>query len=151
MGATAYWYSLGLQDSLRAISGSTVILNGGTFGAALLTGDYPFNQDTDHFLTTAMAYEITGTGYTSLGATVNAATISYDTASNEIRWDCSDPTWTGSSFSAQKMAIYYRLSGGTTTTWPLVIFVDFGGTYTVSSGTFTYQVAATGAGYIQTL
>lgn len=124
-----------------------MILNGGTFGAVLMTG-YSFDQDNHHFLTSVMANEITGTGYTSLGATINAATMSYDTASNEIRWDITDPTWTASSFSASQMAIYYRLSGGTTTTWPLVMYVEFGGTATVTSGTFTYVVPSTGAGYV---
>lgn len=144
MGATAFFYGLGLKDALCS---GTVQFQGGTFGAVLMTG-YAFDQDAHHFLTSVMGQEISGTGYTSLGATVNASTVSYDATSNEIRWAHSNPTWTSASFSASQMAIYYRFAGGTTTNWPLLIYVEFGGTQTVASGTFTYQVAATGSGAV---
>lgn len=144
MAVTAVWAGLGMKD---IVSGGTLPLQQVPIGAVLTTG-YAFNQDTHHFLTSAMANEISGTGYTTLGATVTGSTVSYDTASNEVRWDISDPTWTGASFSASQMILYYRFSGGTTTTWPILQYVEFGGTNTVSSGTFTYQVPATGAGVV---
>lgn len=125
-------------------------LQQGAIGAALTIGYglTTWNQDTDHFLTTAMAFEISGTGYTSLGATVTGSTVSYDAASNEVRWTFANPTWTSSSFSAGQMVVYDRFAGGTTTTWPVLMYVDFGGTATVTSGTFSYVVPATGAGAI---
>jgi hypothetical protein len=125
-------------------------LQQGPIGAALTLGYglTTWNQDTDHFLTTAMAFEVSGAGYTSLGATVTGSTVSYDAASNEVRWTFANPSWTTASFSAGQMVVYDRFSGGTTTTWPVLMYVDFGGTQTVSAGTFTYVVSATGAGAI---
>lgn len=145
MAVTANFFSLGVKDMVcGTISGH---LQQGNMGAVLTTG-YAWNQDTDHFLTSAMANEITGTGYTSLGATVSGSTVSYDSASNEVRWTFTNPQWVTASFSASQMVIYDRFAGGTTTTWPLLMYVEFGGTQTVVAGTFTYQVPATGAGAI---
>lgn len=144
MAVLANWYGLGMKDM---VCSGTVALQQGVMGAVLMTG-YAFNQDTHHFLTSVMANEISGTGYVSLGATITGSTVTYDTATNEVRWDIADPTWPTASFSASQMALYYRFSGGTTTTWPLLMYVEFGGTQTVTSGTFTYQVPATGAGVI---
>ena len=46
------------------------------------------------------------------------------------------------------MVIYNRRAGGTTTSWEALMYVEFGGTQTVSSGTFSYVVPATTAGAI---
>jgi len=131
-----------------ALAGGTVNLNVGPLGAVLLTG-YTVDQDNHRYVTSVMSKEITGTsGYTTLGATVTGSTLSYDAASNEIRWDFDDPTWTSASFSASSMVIYNRKAGGTTSSWEALMYVEFGGTNTVSSGTFTYVVPATTAGAI---
>ena len=145
MAVLANFYSLGLKDCL--VGSGTVALQQTNMGAVLMTG-YSFDQDNHHFLTSVMANEISGTGYTTLGATVTGSTVTYDSASNEIRWTFSNPTWTSASFSASQMAVYYRSAGGTTTTWPLLMYVEFGATQTVASGTFQYVVPATGAGAI---
>lgn len=147
MAVTAVFAGLGLKD----IVCGTTFLQGRPLGAVLLTG-YSFNQDTHHFVTSAMANEIAqggaNQGYTTLGATVSASTVTYDAASNEIRWDFNDPTWTNATFSASQMVIYDRFSGGTTTSWPLLMYVEFGATQTVSAGTFSYVVPANGGGAI---
>lgn len=144
MAVTAVFFPLGLKD---AMCGGTVQLNGQSMGAVLLTG-FTVNQDAHRYLQECMSKEITGTGYTSLGATVTGSTVSYDAATNEIRWDFDDPTWTSASFSASSMVVYNRKSGGTTTSWEMLMYVEFGGTQTVSSGTFTYVVPTTTAGAI---
>ena len=140
-------FSLGMQD---AVCG-TVKWNQGPLGAVLLTG-YTFDQDNHHFLKDCMGFEIAqggaNSGYTSLGATVGNGTISYDSASNEVRIDFADPTWTTATFSASSMVVYWRSAGGTTTSWPMIQYVEFGSTQTVSSGTFSYQVPATGSAAI---
>ena len=56
--------------------------------------------------------------------------------------------WTGASFSATQMVLYYRATGGTTTNWPILMVVDFGGTQTVSAGTFAYNQSTAGFGAI---
>lgn len=147
MAVIGGWAALGLKD---VVCGTT-LLQQRQMGAVLTQG-YVFDQDTHHYLTSAMSAEVTAgatvTGYTSFGCTVTGSTVSYDGASNEIRWTFANPKWTSASFSASGMVIYDRFAAGTTTTWPILMYVEFGGTQTVSSGTFEYQVPATGAGII---
>lgn len=143
MAVTANWYSLGLKD---VVCGTVATLQQVTLGAMLMTG-FSWNQDTNHFRSDISGELATGSGYTYGGATVTGSTVSYDSASNEIRWDFSDPTWTSASFSASQMVIYNR-RGGTSSADEVLMYVEFGGTQTVSSGTFSYVVPATGAGYI---
>lgn len=142
MAVTANMFPLSWKDAVcGTLSGH---LQQGPMGAVLLTG-YTIDVDNHHFLVDCMTKEITGTGYTSLGATVSASTVSYSAAANEIQWDLNDPSWTTASFSASSMVLYDRFSGGTTTTWPMLLYVEFGGTQTVTNGTFSYVVPATGA------
>ncbi len=148
MAVTANWYGQAMRDIVSGTINLNVTQSGGTFGAVLMTG-YAFNQDTHHYRSDITGEVATGTGYTYGGATITtpAGTITYDATSNETRWDFGDPTWPTSSFSASQMAIYKR-RGGTSSADELIMYVEFGGTQTVTSGTFTYQVPTTGAGVI---
>ncbi len=142
MAVLANWYGQGMRN----VASGTINLNANTFGAMLMTS-YAFNQDTHNFRSDITGEVATGTGYTYGGATLTGATITYDATSNEVRWDFADPSWPTSSFSASQMAVFKR-RGGTSAADELVMYIEFGGTQTVTSGTFTYQVPATGAGVI---
>lgn len=142
MAVVAGWASLGLKD----VTTGTIDLTGDTFGFMLMTG-YAFNQDTHRYRSDVTGELATGTGYTYGGATITGNTVSYDASSNEIRWDWTDPAFTSASFSASQ-AMVFRRNGGTSSADELLMYIEFGGTQTVSSGTFTYVVPATGAGYI---
>lgn len=78
--------------------------------------------------------------------TLTTSAATYDTTSDQIRIDASDAQWTSASFTA-RIAVVYK-DTGTNSTSPLIIYVDFGGDETVSSGTFTIQWDSTGIGYI---
>lgn len=142
MAVIAGWASLGLKDVVTG----TVDLNEDTFGFMLMTG-YAFNQDTHRYRSDVTGELATGSGYTYGGATLTGNTVSYDASSNEIRWDFNDPSFTSASFSASQAAVFKR-RGGTSSADELLMYIEFGGTQTVSSGTFTYQVPSTGAGYV---
>jgi hypothetical protein len=142
MAVTANFFGQGIRD----VASGTINLNANTFGA-MLTAGYAWNQDTHHYRSDVTNEVPTGTGYTYGGATLTGATITYDAASNETRWDWADPSWPTSSFSASQMVVFKR-RGGTSAADELIMYIEFGGTQTVSSGTFTYQVPATGAGVI---
>jgi len=142
MAVLANWAGQGMRD----VASGTINLNANTFGFMLMAG-YAFNQDTHHYRSDVTNEVATGTGYTYGGATLTGATITYDATSNEIRWDFADPSFPTSSFSASQAAVYKR-RGGTSAADELVMYIEFGGTQTVTSGTFTYQVPATGAGVI---
>lgn len=142
MPVLAYWAGQGMRD----VASGTINLNANTFGAMLMAG-YAFNQDTHHFRSDVTGEVATGSGYTYGGATLTSATITYDTSSNEVRWDFADPSWPSSSFSCSQMAVFKR-RGGTSAADELVMYIEFGGTQTVTNGTFTYQVPSTGAGVV---
>lgn len=112
-----------------------------TIKAALLTA-YTVNQDTHDFFDDVSATEITGTGYTAGGATLGTKTATYDTATDQVRLDAADTTWTTSTLSATDAVVYK--STGVAATSPLMAAVDFGATVSTTAGTFQITWDATG-------
>jgi hypothetical protein len=113
-----------------------------TIKVALCTSAYTPDQDTHDFFND-VTNEITGTGYTAGGVTTTTPTVTYDTATDEIRLDCDDPSWSSATFTA-RVAVWYK-STGTASTSPLIGYMDFGADQSVSSGAFTIQLDSTGA------
>jgi hypothetical protein len=69
-------------------------------------------------------------------------TSTYDTASDQARFDAADPSWTSSTLTA-RIAVVYK-STGTSSTSPLVSFIDFGADVTTTSGTLSITFDSTG-------
>lgn len=138
MALQAKWYGLGANSVCTQNSSWTV----GTIKVALIANTYTPNQDTDQFFSTPQVNEITGAGYTAGGVTLSSKTLAYDAASNEVRFDAADVSWTTASFTARYAVVYN--STGTASTSPLLGYVDFGADETVTSGTFSIQWDATG-------
>jgi hypothetical protein len=142
--------------------GPSAVVTAGQFGVPiknLLSGANVWDWDTDTIkvaLTTStfvpdidvhdffndVTNEITGTGYTAGGATLASPTLTYDTASDQIRLDAADTTWTTSTLTA-RIAIGYK-STGTASTSPLIFFVNFGADVSTTAGTFQITWDATG-------
>lgn len=114
---------------------------GDTFKVALTTNTYTVDIDTHDFFND-VTNEVTGTGYTAGGATLGTLASSYDTATDQARFDAADTTWTTSTITARKAVVYK--STGTGTTSPLVSFVDFGADVSTTAGTFQITWDATG-------
>lgn len=76
-------------------------------------------------------------GYTTGGFAVTASVGTVDTANNRtaVTFTCGNPTYSSATISAVGCIIYK--STGTPSTDKLLHFVDFGGTVSSSSGTFT--------------
>ena len=118
-----------------------------TIKCALATSGYTPDIDThDFFNDVDGSFEISAASYTAGGKTLTTSAATYDTTSDQIRIDATDPSWTSASFTAWVSVIYK--STGTSSTSPLIIYIDFGGAETVSSGTFSIQFDSTGIGYI---
>lgn len=139
MAVTAFWFSQGLKKALTG----TVDLDTDTFKGMLTTSAYTPDQDL-HDFRDDVTNEIAGTGYSAGGVTLSSVTVTYDTASNEIRFDFADPQWTGASFTARKFVVY-KSRGGASSADELVMWIDFGADETVASGTFTIVIDPTGA------
>jgi hypothetical protein len=76
-----------------------------TIKIMLCTSSYTPDQDT-HQYKSSVTNEVTGTGYTATGATLASFTVAYDTSTNVIKLDATDPSWTTSTITARYAVIY---------------------------------------------
>ena len=113
-----------------------------TIKVALLTSSYTPDQDAHDYFNDVSANEVSGTGYTAGGATLASKTATYDSASNVIVLDAADTTWSSSTITARYAVIYD--STGTSSTSPLIGYVDFGSDQSSTSGNFTITWDSTG-------
>jgi hypothetical protein len=139
MAVTAKVYGVPVKNQYNGAA--VVDWDTDTIKIALCSSSYVPDQDTHDFFND-VTNEITGTGYSAGGATLASCTVTYDTATNEIRLDAADASWTTASFTARYAVIYK--STGTASTSPLVCWIDFGSDQTGSSGTFTVVYDTTG-------
>jgi len=85
-----------------------------------------------------------GSGYTTGGVTLANRTVS--TSGTTAFFDADDPTWTSASFTARGALIY-----NSTNSDKAIAVLNFGGDFTVSSGTFRIVFPAAGANAIVTI
>jgi hypothetical protein len=112
-----------------------------TLKIALYTSSASLDASTTAFTT---SNEISGTGYTSGGETLTSTTVS--TTGTTAFFDADDPTWTSASFTARGALIY-----NSTNSNKAIAVLNFGGDFTVSSGTFRIVFPAAGANAIITI
>jgi len=129
MAVTAFWYGLGLSACLNKL----VDFDTDTIKVSLHTSTYVPAQDTHDYWDDA-TNEVTGTGYTAGGATLAGASITYTAATNILKLDGTDVTWTSATITARYAVIYG--STGTAATSPLIGYVDFGADVTSTAGDF---------------
>lgn len=127
----------------KQIDGSSVtVWSSATIQVSLHTA-YTFNNDTHDFFDDASATEVTGTGYTANGVTLASKTSTYDTATDQIRLDAADVSWTTSTISATDAVVWVNTAGASSTD-PILANVDFGATVSTTAGTFQITWDATG-------
>lgn len=114
-----------------------------TIKVALVSSSYTPNQDTHTYWSDVVSNEVSGTGYTSGGATLASKTVTYDAASNVIVLDAADVTWSASTITA-RYAVVYDDSGSTNSAKALVGYVDFGSDQSSTNGNFTITWDSTG-------
>ena len=113
-----------------------------TIKVALLSSSYTPDQDGHDYFNDVSTYEVSGTGYTSGGATLASKTATYDSATNVIVLDAADTTWSSSTITARYAVIYD--STGTASTSALIGYVDFGSDQSSTNGNFTITWDSTG-------
>lgn len=111
-------------------------LEADTIKVALLDSNHSFTA-TDNTWSQIVSNQISGTGYTSGGATLSNKAV---TQGATTKWDADDVSWSSASFTAAFAVIYDDSTG----TDDLIACYDLGGNQTVSTGTFTIQHAAAG-------
>lgn len=143
MAVTAHFYGVPIKNMY---SGANVVdWDTDTIKVALCTSTYTPDVDTHDFFND-ITNEVVGTGYTAGGKTLTASAPTYDTATNETRLDAADTEWAESTITA-RYAVVYK-STGTSTTSPLILYVDFGENKVSSAGLFKIVWNAVGLGYI---
>jgi hypothetical protein len=84
--------------------------------------------------------QISGTGYTSGGATLANPSVTGGSSASTAFVDFDDVSFTSASFTARFAQIYR--SDGSAPTNNSVLVLDFGGDFTATNGTFTIQFPA---------
>jgi len=137
--ATVYnSYKTKLLDSSTKID-----LSSDTIKLALVTSSYTPDIDTHDFWDDVSANEASGTGYTAGGQALANKTVTTDTTNDNGKFNADSVSWTISSAFSARYAVLYK-STGTASTSPLIGYIDFGSTYTLSSGTLTISWSANG-------
>jgi hypothetical protein len=144
MAITVNWYGLGLLSLLD----TPTDLEGVTVNLALVTDAYTPNRDTDDFRNDFTASELAnGNGYTTGGVTLTGVTWSYDAASDQVRLDCDDPSWTFTAAKTWRYGVGYIDTGGADSTDPLIFLLTWDSNQTVSTA-YTLTIDTAGLLYL---
>lgn len=144
MAITVNWYGLGLQYLLD----TPLDLEAATVKLALVTDAYTPNRDTDDFRDDFTASEVAnGNGYTTGGETLTNVLWSYDAASDQVRLDCDNVTWTFTASKTWRYGVVYVDTGGADSTDPLIALLTWDSNQTVSTA-YTLQIDTAGLLYI---
>lgn len=107
-----------------------------TIKVALVTSSYTPSQDNHDYWDDVSSNEVAnGNGYTTGGATLANATVTYTGGTNVTKLDADDVSWTSSTITA-RYAVIYNTTPGSAATNPVIAYVDFGSDQSSSSGTF---------------
>tara|TARA_B000000565_G_scaffold249866_1_gene221726 strand:+ start:1911 stop:2252 length:342 start_codon:yes stop_codon:yes gene_type:complete len=104
----------------------------------LVTSSYTPDFDT-HDYKADVTNEVSGTGYSAGGASLTSVTFTI--SSGSLVWDAADVSWTESTITSAAAAVIYD---DTLTNDPLIAYIDFGGSFSTTSGTFQIQWNASG-------
>ena len=130
----------------KLIDGS-IDLDTDTIKVALVTSSYVPNIDTHDFFDD-ITNEVSASGYTAGGAALANKAITVDTTNDRAYLDADDTTWTAGATITARYAILYK-STGTSSTSPLIGYIDFVTDRSVQSGEIFYITwAAPGSGAI---
>ena len=137
MAATAKLYGL-VHSSL---ANGLINYPTATVRVMLVTSAYTPNQDTHQYVSSVTG-EASGTGYTAGGQALAGKAISYTTATNVTMLDANDPSWTTITVTFRYVVFY--VNTGTSSTSPLISWMDFGSDQSGSAVTLTITLPTTG-------
>jgi hypothetical protein len=139
------FFGLGM---MKTVTG-TVDWDTDTFKLTLHTATYTPNVDTHDFYDDATNELSTASGYTSGGVTLASVAVTYDTATDQIRMDCADPSWTFSAGVTWRYGVIRKARGGAASADEVLALLDWGTSQTVSTA-YTLTIDPVGILYIDT-
>lgn len=125
----------------KKIMDGSIDLDTDTIKVALVTSSYSPNQDSHDFFDD-ITNEVSGTGYSSGGATLANKTVTQDNTDDEGVFDADDVTWSSSTITARGAVLYK--SSGVASTSPLIAYIDFGSDQISAAGNFVIQWSSEG-------
>jgi hypothetical protein len=144
MAAVPTWFGLGLQYLLDTPADLETV----TAKMALVTDTEVPNRDTDDFWDDASANEVAnGNGYATGGVTLTNVLWSYDSASDQVRLDFDDVSWTFTGSKSWRYGYLYIDTGGASSTDPVIGLVTWDSVQTVSTP-YTAQLDPAGLLYL---
>jgi hypothetical protein len=121
MAVSAKWYGKGVDHVLNG----ALDWDADTIHVSLHTSTYTPDQDADDFFNDA-TNEISGGGYPAGGNALASKTRTYDGASNTIKLDAADSSFTFTASKTFRYAVIYKKRGGAASADELLGYVDFG-------------------------
>lgn len=138
------WYGQGLLSLVDTPTDLEQV----TLKLALATSSYTPNRDTDDFRDDFTTNEVAnGGGYTTGGVTLSSVTWSYDSASDQVRLDFADPSWTFTAPKTWRYGIVYIDTAGADSTDTLVGLLTWDSDQTVSTS-YTLTIDSAGLLYL---
>lgn len=148
MAIVVTFYPLTMEKIVEQ-AGADVNYLTGTVKLSLHTSTYVPAHDTDDFFNDATNELAGGTGYTAGGETLASKTVTYDSASDQIRWDAADVTWLFTASKTWRNGVMYIDTAGASTTDPLYGKLVWDSDQTVST-TYTLMWDPAGILFIDT-
>lgn len=129
MAITTKIYGLGMKANV--IGG--IDLDADTFKLSLHTSTYVPNQDTHDFFDDATNELAAGSGYSAGGATLGTIAVTYDSASQQVRFDCADVSFAFTASKTWRIGVVRKARGGAASADELLAYLDWGTDQSVST------------------
>jgi hypothetical protein len=143
MAIVTKWYGLGMKN----VTTGAVDLDTDTFKLSLHTSTYTPNQDTHDFFDDATNEVAAGNGYTAGGVTLASVAVTYDSASQQVRFDAADPSWTFTASKTWRNGVVRKARGGAASADELLAYLVWDADQSVSTP-YTLQLDPAGLLYI---
>lgn len=142
MAITVSFYGLTMEKIAEQVGNDVNYLTG-TVKLPLVTDTYTPDRDTHDFWNDASGSELaSGGGYTTGGETLAGKTITYDSASDQVRWDANDVGWTFTASKTWRYGPMYIDTAGASSTDPLYGLLTWDSNQTLSTPyTLTWDAA----------
>jgi hypothetical protein len=142
MPITSKLYGLGMKHLVVG----NVDLDTDTFKISKHTATYTPNQDTHDFFDDATNEVAAGSGYNAGGEALTGVAVTYDSASDQVRFDCNDITWTYTALKTWRHAVLRKARGGAASADELVGYLSWDADQSISTP-FTLQIDPAGLLY----
>lgn len=136
MASSIIWYGQALISAFT----KKIDFTSDTIKVMLVTSAHTPNQDTHVYKDVSITNEVVATGYTAGGATLANKALSYDAATNTVKFDADDVSWTGT-ITARYAIIYDDTPASSK---PLLAYIDFGEDTKSTNSEFKIQFSTSG-------